>query len=193
MKNNYWHHKTVEIDKGAEIGEGTKIWQNCQIKKGAKIGKNCVIGHNCFIGENVVIGNGVKIQSNVDVWEKVTLEDYVFIGPSVVFTNDLTPRAKYPKSKNEWLPTLVKEGASVGANATIVCGVEIGKWVFIGAGAVVKENIPDYGLVVGNPGKLIGFICECGAKLNFLRGKTKCNVCKKKYQKKGEKISRIKG
>jgi len=183
----YKSHSTSEIQKGAKIDRGTKIWQNCQILNGSTIGENCTIGHNCFIGSKAKIGNGVKIESNTDVWDLVTLENYVFVGPSAVFTNDLNPRAKYPKSKfpkyGKWMPTLIKEGATIGANATIVCGNTIGKWTMIGAGAVVTENVPDYAIVVGIPAKIIGFICECGNKLEFKKNKAVCKVCKRKYRK----------
>ena len=164
--------KTAEIENGAKIGKNPRIYQNCKIFKGAEIGDNCLIGHNCFIYPKARIGKGVKLEGNTDIWDLVTLEDYVFVGPSVVFTNDLNPRAKYPKIKypqyGKWLPTLVKEGASVGANATIICGNIIGKWVMIGAGAVVTKDIPDYAISVGVPAKIVGFACECGNKLHFI-------------------------
>ena len=191
-KSKIWIHKTAEIQKGVKIGQGTKIWQNCQILKGAKIGKNCIIGHNCFVGSRAKIGNGVKLESNIDIWDLVTLEDYVFVGPSAVFTNDINPRAKYPKSKfpkyGKWLPTLAKKGATIGANATILCGNTIGKWAMIGAGAVVTENVPDYAIVAGVPAKIIGWICECGNKLDFKNNKATCKICKRRYEKKGEKV-----
>jgi len=184
----YKLHSTSEVQKGAKIGIGTKIWQNCQILSGAKIGENCTIGHNCFIGSKAKIGNGVKIESNTDIWDLVTLEDYVFVGPSAVFTNDLNPRAKYPKSKfpkyGKWMPTLIKEGATIGANSTIICGNTIGKWAMIGSGAVVTENVLDYTIVVGIPAKIIGFICECGNKLEFKKNKAICKICERKYFKK---------
>jgi len=192
MKNEFWVHKTAEVKKGVKIGKGTKIWHNSQILKGAKIGNNCTIGHNCLIGENVKIGNSVKIQSNTDVWSLVTLEDYVFVGPSAVFTNDLNPRSKYPKPKDKWIPTLVKEGATIGANATIVCGNIIGKWAMIGAGAVVVDYVQDYAIVVGVPAKIIGFACECGNRLKFKKRKAVCKICKRKYSKKGLKVNQIK-
>lgn len=167
----YWSHKSAEVQEGAEIGKGTKIWHNSQIFKGAKIGKNCTIGHNCMIGGKVKLGDGVKIESNTDVWDLVTLEDYVFVGPSAVFTNDPNPRAKYPKKKfpeyGKWKETVVKEGASLGANCTLVCGNTIGKCAFIGAGAVVCKDVPDHALVVGVPARIIGWVCECGNKINF--------------------------
>jgi UDP-2-acetamido-3-amino-2,3-dideoxy-glucuronate N-acetyltransferase len=199
MKKNFWRHQTAEIENGAKIGSGTKIWQNCQIKKGAKVGKNCTIGHNCFISSKTKLGNGVKLESNIDVWDLITLEDYVFVGPSVVFTNDINPRAKYPKKKfpkyGKWLPTLVREGATIGANATIVCGKPkriIGKWAMIGAGAVVVNDVPDYAVVVGIPAKIIGWVCECGNKLEFKKEKAICMLCKRRYIKKAENVRRIK-
>jgi len=195
-KNKYWSHKTAEIQKGAKIGKGTKIWHNCQILKGAEIGQNCKIGHNCFISGKAKIGNNVKLESNIDVWDLVTLEDYVFVGPSVVFTNDKCPRAKYPKKEypqyGKWLPTLVKTGATIGANATILCGIKIGKWSMIGAGAVVTEDVPDYAIVVGVPAKILGFMCECGNKLKFKTEKAVCKICKRRYKKIGNKITQIK-
>lgn len=194
-KNNYWCHKTVEIEEGTVIGQGTKIWNNCQIKKGAIIGENCTIGHNCLINEKAIVGNGCKLQSNIDIWGGVTLQDNVFVGPSVVFTNDLNPRAKYPKSQypeyGKWVPTLIKEGATLGANATIVCGAVVGKWAMVGAGAVVKKDVLDYSIVVGNPAKQIGWICECGNKLEFIEERSVCKICKRIYQTKEDKVWEI--
>lgn len=194
--DNIFIHKTAEISDDAKIGSRTKIWHNSQINSGAVIGEDCVIGHNCFIGSKAKLGNGVKLQSNIDVWDLVELEDYVFVGPSAVFTNDRNPRAKYPKSQypqyGVWQSTLVKEGATIGANATIICGIQIGKWAMIGAGAVVRENVPDYAIVVGNPCRLIGWICECGNKLNFENADAECTVCSRKYKKENEKVWEIK-
>lgn len=196
MKKEFLAHKTAEVQEGAKIGKGCKIWQNSQILKGAQIGEDCVIGHNCFIGSGARMGKGVKLESNTDVWDLITLEDYVFVGPSVVFTNDLNPRAKYPKKKypeyGKWLPILVKEGASIGANATIICGNTIGKWAFVGAGAVVAKDIPDYSIVTGVPARITGWICECGNRLEFKKEKANCRICRRKYKKAGNKISRIK-
>ncbi len=195
IKNKYWSHKTAEIQQGAKIGRGTKIWHNCQILKGAQIGENCVIGHNCFISSRAKLGNGVKIESNTDVWDYVTLEDYVFVGPSAVFTNDKNPRAKYPKKDypqyGKWLPTLIKEGTTIGANSTIICGSTVGKWAIIGAGAVVADNVPDYAIVIGVPAKVVAWACECGNKLEFKNEKAICEICKRKYKKLGDKVSEI--
>lgn len=193
--NNNFIHKTAEVQEGAWIGKGTKIWNNSQVFKGAKIGENCVIGHNCLISSKAKLGDGVKIESNVDVWDLVELEDYVFVGPSAVFTNDMNPRAKYPKSENpkfgKWLTTLVKKGASIGANATIVCGHTIGKWAFIGAGSVVTKDIPDYAIAYGNPAELKGWMCECGNKLEFKGGKTVCRVCLRQYKKNKNEVNAV--
>ena len=191
-KEDFKAHETAEVSKNVKVGKGSKIWHNTQILDGAEIGDNCTIGHNCFVGEDVKIGKSVKIQSNTDVWSKITLEDYVFVGPSAVFTNDLTPRSKYPKEKEKWLPTTVKEGATIGANATVICGNKIGKWSFIGAGAVVTKDVPDYAVVVGVPAKLVGWVCECGEKIEFKGEKATCKSCRRNYKKSGDKVSHIK-
>lgn len=192
----YWTHKTAEIEKGVRIGKGTKIWQNCQILKGAQIGNNCNIGHNCFIESGGKLGNGVKLKSNIDIWDLITLEDFVFVGPSAVFTNDKNPRAKYPKKEysryGKWLPVLVKEGATIGANATVVAGHTIGKWAMVGAGAVVADDVPDFALVYGVPAKFISWVCECGNKIKFKGEKAVCKICKRNYQKKRNKVWQMK-
>lgn len=192
MENNFWVHKTAEIQKGATIGKGTKIWHYSQVLQGAKIGKNCTVGHNCLVSSKAKLSDGVKLQSNVDIWDFVTLQDNVFVGPSAVFTNDLNPRAKYPKNKfpqyGKWLPTLVKEGATVGANATILCGITIGKWAMVGAGAVVTKDVPDYSLVTGVPAALAGWVCECGMKLRFAESRVSCTVCKRRYEKRNNTV-----
>lgn len=158
---NYTKHETAIIDDGAEIGDGTRIWHWTHVCGGAKIGNNCSLGQNVFVANKVVIGNGVKIQNNVSVYDNVTLEDDVFCGPSMVFTNVYNPRSAVNR-KNEYRDTIVKKGATLGANCTIVCGVTIGKYAFVGAGAVVNKDVPDYALVVGVPAKQIGWMDEEG-------------------------------
>lgn len=191
----FWAHPSAIIDDKAHIGANTKIWHHTQVLAGAYIGTRCSIGHNCFIGSKAHIGNGVKIESNTDIWDLVKLEDYVFVGPSAVFTNDLNPRAEYPKKKfpqfGTWLPTVVKKGATIGANATILCGITIGEYALIGAGSVVTKDIPLYALIIGVPGKLAGWICECGTKLTFKNKKSVCSVCHKRYYKQGKVIRQI--
>jgi len=188
-------HPTASVEEPNKIGKGTKIWHNSQVLAGAQIGEQCVIGHNCFVGSKAVLGKGVKLECNIDVWDLVTLEDYVFVGPSAVFTNDINPRSKYPKKKypqyGKWVPTFVREGASIGANATIVCGITIGKCAMIGAGAVVTQDVADYAIVAGVPAKTIGYMCECGNKLAFRESKTKCTKCSRQYQKRGETVRQI--
>ena len=171
-------HPTSEIDEKVTIGEKTKIWHFSHILSGSKIGKNCNIGQNVVIGPDVTIGRSCKIQNNVSIYKGVTLEDRVFCGPSMVFTNVYNPRAEIRKM-DEARPTLVKKGTTIGANATIVCGVTLGKYSFIGAGAVITKDVPDHALVAGNPGKQTGWVCECGEKLD---DKLKCTVCDKKYK-----------
>ncbi len=175
----YFVHESSYIDENVQIGEDTKIWHFCHIQKGASIGKKCSLGQNVNISNNVKIGNGVKIQNNVSVYEGVELEDYVFCGPSMVFTNDLTPRSKYPKGYEGYKKTLVKYGASIGANATIVCGNTIGRWAMIASGAVVTKDIPDYALVAGVPARQIGWVCECGLPLEE---DYKCKNCAREYK-----------
>lgn len=183
-EKKYYVDRHAVVDENVEIGEGTKIWHFSHIQSGAKIGKYCVLGQNVNVGNNVVIGNYVKIQNNVSVYEGVTLEDYVFCGPSMVFTNIKDPRSKYPQVGSKYyIKTLVKEGASLGANSTIVCGITIGKFAFIGAGAVVTKDVPDFALVVGNPGRIKGWVSEAGKKLNFdENGLAFCEYSNKKYK-----------
>ncbi len=187
MEQNYYKHESAYIDDNVEIGEGTKVWHFSHIQSGAKLGKNCVLGQNVNIGNNVAIGNFVKIQNNVSVYEGVILEDYVFCGPSMVFTNITDPRSKYPQvGAKYYKKTLVKEGASLGANSTIVCGNTIGRYAFVGAGAVVTKDIPDFALVVGNPAKIAGWFSEAGQKLQFDNdGIAHCEKCNKKYKLEG--------
>lgn len=169
-------HESSYVDEGVFIGEGTKIWHFCHIQTGAIIGANCSLGQNVNIASNVRVGNYVKIQNNVSVYEGVELEDGVFCGPSVVFTNDLTPRARFPKGRENYKHTLVKEGATIGANATIVCGHTIGRFAMIAAGAVVSKDVPDYALVAGVPAIQMGWVCECGT---IMKGAGICVSCGK--------------
>ena len=179
MKKNYFIHNSSFIDENVQIGKGTKIWHFSHIQTGSKIGENCSIGQNVNVGNNVIIGNNVKIQNNVSVYEGVELEDFVFCGPSMVFTNVMSPRSKYPqRGSKHYVATLVKEGASIGANATIVCGNTIGKHSLIGAGSTIIDNVPDYAIMVGVPAKKIGWICECGTKIN---NNYKCKNCKRDF------------
>lgn len=159
---DFFVHESSYIDNSVEIGENTKIWHFCHIQSGAKIGENCSLGQNVNISNNVIIGNDVKIQNNVSVYEGVEIEDGVFCGPSCVFTNDLTPRARYPKGHENYKHTLIKEGASIGANATIICGNTVGRYAMIAAGAVVTKDIPDYALAVGVPAQVVGTVDKQG-------------------------------
>ncbi len=171
MEKNYFCHESSYIDEGCEIGEGTKIWHFSHIMPGCKIGKNCNIGQNVVISPGVILGNNVKIQNNVSVYTGVTCEDDVFLGPSMVFTNVINPRSAVNR-KSEYLPTLVRKGASIGANATIVCGISIGEYAFIGAGSVVTKDVKPFSLVYGNPAKFGGYMSAHGSKLDFSKSDT---------------------
>ena len=192
-EKKYYVNEHAVVDDGVEIGEGTKVWHFSHVQKGAKIGKHCVLGQNVNVANDVTIGDYVKIQNNVSVYEGVTLEDYVFCGPSMVFTNILDPRCKYPQvGKEYYIKTLVKEGASLGANSTVVCGHTVGKYAFVGAGAVVTKDIPDYALVVGNPARIVGWVSEAGKKLKFdEKGEAYCKQSDKRYKFDGKKVYEI--
>ena len=167
-KIDYFVHESSYVDENVLVGKGTSIWHFSHLQTGAIVGENCSIGQNVNIGNNVKIGNYVKIQNNVSVYEGVEIEDYVFCGPSMVFTNVMRPRSEFPQRGSEYYSkTLIKKSASIGANSTVICGNTIGKYAFIGAGTVVTQDIPDYALVVGNPGKIIGWVNKRGNRLNF--------------------------
>ena len=176
---DYYVHPTSIIDENVEVGEGTKIWHFCHIQSGARIGKRCSLGQNVNVSNNVKVGDGCKLQNNVSLYEGVELEDDVFCGPSCVFTNDLTPRAKYPKGHAAYKRTLLRQGASIGANATIVCGHTVGRWAMIGAGAVVTSNVPDHALMLGVPARRCGWACECG---EILPQNLVCEKCGRSYR-----------
>ena len=182
-QNGCFVHESSYIDEGTEIGENTTIWHFCHILKGTRIGRDCRIGQNVVVGPHVTIGHRVKIQNNVSVYQGVTLEDDVFCGPSMVFTNVITPRCAFPRnSDNDFAPTLVKRGASIGANATIVCGRTIGEHALIGAGAVVTRDVPPYAVVYGNPARQRGWACECGVILTLQHGFAACGECGRSYR-----------
>lgn len=187
MKKKYFVHGSSYVDKGAKIGEGTKIWYFCHVSKDAIIGKNCNIGQNVFIDQGVKIGDNVKIQNNVSVYAGVEIEDGVFLGPSCVFTNVKNPRSCFPRDRKDYLTTRVAEGASIGANATVVCGHDIGRYSFIGAGAVVTKDTADFSLMAGNPARQLGWMCACGERFVLKKGTGKCPSCEKIYYKAGEK------
>jgi len=181
---NYFAHESSYIDDGAVIGNGTKIWHFSHVMPGAVIGERCNLGQNVVVMPGTRIGNNVKIQNNVSIYEGVELEDDVFCGPSCVFTNVMNPRSHVPR-KNAYRRTLVKRGGSIGANATIVCGVTLGEYAFIGAGAVVTSDVPPYGLMVGVPARRVGWMCQCGERLHTSAGRAACGVCGATYEESG--------
>jgi UDP-2-acetamido-3-amino-2,3-dideoxy-glucuronate N-acetyltransferase len=178
-------HESAHVDPGARVGEGTKIWHFCHVCAGAEIGPECTLGQNVYVADGVKIGRGVKIQNNVSLYTGVVLEDYVFCGPSMVFTNVKVPRAAFPRPASEYLGTRVGEGASIGANATVICGVTIGKWALVGAGAVVTRDVRDHARVTGVPAKAAGWACQCGQALglNVAQGQpgAACKGCGRRY------------
>jgi UDP-2-acetamido-3-amino-2,3-dideoxy-glucuronate N-acetyltransferase len=190
-EKKYFAHETAIVDEGCEIGAGTKIWHFSHIMPNCKIGENCNIGQNVVISPEVVLGRNVKVQNNVSIYTGVICEDDVFLGPSMVFTNVINPRSAINR-KNQYSKTTVKKGASIGANATIVCGHDIGSFAFIGAGAVVTKHVPDYALVVGNPAKQTGWMSEFGHKLNFDKdGMASCEESGEKYLLKEGKVLKV--
>jgi len=190
IEAGYLVHETACVDQPCDIGEGTRIWHFSHIMTGATIGRSCIIGQNVFIASHVRIGDNVKIQNNVSVYEGVVLEDDVFCGPSMVFTNVTTPRSNFPRNNSEdFSTTLVKRGASIGANATIVCGHTIGEFAFIGAGAVVTRDVPARALVLGNPARIRGYACECGSILRFEDSLAQCKTCRREWTKLADSIT----
>ncbi len=189
---DYFVHELSCVDAGAQIGAGTKIWHFSHVMSSARIGKHCNIGQNVFVAPNVTIGNNVKIQNNVSLYTGVIVEDDVFLGPSMVFTNVINPRSRINR-KDEYKTTMVRKGASIGANATILCGVTLGQYCFVGAGAVVTQDVPDYALVYGIPARIKGWICQCGIKLSFLvyedHEVATCDHCRHYYYKRGAIVS----
>jgi UDP-2-acetamido-3-amino-2,3-dideoxy-glucuronate N-acetyltransferase len=181
---DYYVHESSYVDAGAVVGRGTKIWHFSHVMPGAVIGERCNLGQNVVVMPGTRLGNNVKVQNNVSIYEGVTLEDDVFCGPSMVFTNVLNPRSHVSR-KNEYRPTLVKRGASIGANATVVCGVTLGEFAFVGAGAVITSDVPAYALMVGVPARRVGWMCQCGERLQFAGGKAACAVCGSAYEESG--------
>jgi UDP-2-acetamido-3-amino-2,3-dideoxy-glucuronate N-acetyltransferase len=190
----FWAHETACVDDPGGVGEGTRIWHFSHVTKGAVVGKNCSIAQNVYIGAGAVIGNGVKIQNNVSVYDRVTLEDGVFCGPSMVFTNVINPRSHISR-KHEFKSTVVRAGATLGANSTILCGLTLGRYCFIGAGSVVTKDVQDFALVYGNPGRQRGWICRCGVKLKLpvkaRRNKVRCEVCGGAYRCDGKTLREL--
>lgn len=181
---SYFVHESAYLDDGAQVGDETKIWHYSHVMRGAKIGAHCSLGQNVFVANGVTIGDHVKIQNNVSVYEGVVLEDYVFCGPSMVFTNVRTPRSAYPRNKSEdYALTRVGHGASIGANATIVCGASVGRWAFVAAGAVVTRDVPPYAIVVGVPASVKGWACECGVRLHRQGERGECSECGRMYHR----------
>jgi UDP-2-acetamido-3-amino-2,3-dideoxy-glucuronate N-acetyltransferase len=188
---DYFVHESSYIDTGAQIGTGTKIWHFCHVMPRARIGTGCTIGQNVLVSSDVTIGNNVKIQNNVSLYTGVTVEDDVFLGPSMVFTNVINPRSHVSR-KDEYRPTLVRKGASIGANATIVCGSTLGQYCFVGAGAVVTHDVPDYALIYGTPARVHGWVCQCGEQLEFIEKngieRAVCKSCGDVYRKQGQAV-----
>lgn len=191
--SDYFVHESSYVDAGAEIGAGTRIWHFSHVMPGARVGRNCNLGQNVLVSSGVSMGDNVKVQNNVSIYTGVLIEEDVFLGPSMVFTNVVNPRS-HVERKNEYRITRVGRGASIGANATIVCGITLGRYCFIGAGSVVTRDVPDYALVYGNPGRIRGWMCQCGLKLDFEApdGDSLCGECGSRYRRTGSGIVPVK-
>ena len=174
-------HESSYVDDGAEVGAGSHVWHFSHVMRGARVGRNCTIGQNVFIGEGVRLGDNVKVQNNTSVYSGVTVEDDVFLGPSVVFTNVATPRSHVSR-REEFVPTIVRRGAAIGANVTVVCGVTLGHYAMVGAGAVVTHDVPDYALAYGNPAEVRGWVCSCGERIEFYTEVAECRRCGARYE-----------
>lgn len=189
-KKKYFVHPTSVVGEPAEIGEGTRIWHFCHIMAGARIGRNCVLGQNVFVASGAKMGDNIKVQNNVSIYDGVVLEDDVFCGPSVVFTNVFNPRS-FISRRDKFRKTWVKKGATLGANATIVCGCTIGQYAFVGAGSVVTRDVPDYGLVYGNPARVMGWMCRCAEEIVFRSGRARCQACGRRYVIQGMEVREL--
>ncbi|MBN2288461.1 MAG: N-acetyltransferase [Candidatus Glassbacteria bacterium] len=194
-QKKYFAHETAVIDEGASIGEGTRIWHFSHVMGGARIGRDCNFGQNVVVHSTAVVGNGVKVQNNVSIYDAVVLEDDVFCGPSMVFTNVINPRSHTPR-KDEYMTTLVRKGATIGANATVLCGNTIGEHAFVGAASLVTRDVPDHALVFGVPARFQAWMCKCGVRLKTATGETgseqvSCGACGRKYSKEGNRVALV--
>ncbi len=187
MSKGWWAHASAVVDEGATLGDGTKVWHFCHVMPGAVLGRNNSLGQGCYVGNRVRTGDNVRVQNNVSLYDGVTLEDDVFVGPSAVFTNVVNPRSAFPR-KDEYRDTRVGRGASIGANATVVCGHDVGEGAFVAAGAVVTRDVPDFALVAGVPARVIGWMCRCGARLPQ---ELACGQCGRRYRREGAGLAEV--